>query len=191
VVVCSLGDASVTEGEVSEAFQFAVLKKLPIIYLVQDNGWGISVRSNESRAMDAYEYAAGFKGMDRIRIDGSDFLTSYEAMEKVIDGVRNGGNPCLVQATTPLLGHHTSGVRRETYRSGEDMAIHQADDPLPKLKRRLLALGIDENLLHEIQNDATSSVARQFREAVAAPEPDPSTVEAHVFAPTPPARKKY
>src|SRR5580698_6823448 len=77
LVLCSLGDASVTEGEVSEAMQFAVLKQLPIIYLIQDNGWGISVRSEEARAMDAYEYAAGFKGMERIRIDGSDFLESY------------------------------------------------------------------------------------------------------------------
>ena len=67
VVVCSLGDASVTEGEVSEAFQFAVLKKLPIIYLVQDNDWGISVTAEEARAMDAYEYASGFPGMKRIR----------------------------------------------------------------------------------------------------------------------------
>src|SRR6516162_11022612 len=58
IVVCSLGDASLTEGEVSEAFQFAVLKKLPIIYLVQDNDWGISVSSTESRAMSAYEYAS-------------------------------------------------------------------------------------------------------------------------------------
>jgi 2-oxoisovalerate dehydrogenase E1 component len=62
VVVCSFGDNSVTEGEVSEAFQFAVLKQLPIIYLVQDNQWGISV-SAEARAMNAFEYAAGFKGL--------------------------------------------------------------------------------------------------------------------------------
>src|SRR6476646_7308676 len=67
VVLCSLGDASITEGEVSEAFQVAVLKKLPIIYLVQDNDWGISVSSEEARAMDAYEYAGGFPGMERVR----------------------------------------------------------------------------------------------------------------------------
>jgi 2-oxoisovalerate dehydrogenase E1 component len=85
IVVCSLGDASVTEGEVSEAFQFAVLKKLPILYLVQDNDWGISVTSDEARAMDAYEYAAGFKGMGRARVDGSDFLASYETVGGVID----------------------------------------------------------------------------------------------------------
>src|ERR1044072_9201339 len=74
VVICSLGDASVTEGEVSEAFQFAILKKLPVIYLVQDNNWGISVSAEEARAMDAYRYAKGFKGMKRLRVDGTDFF---------------------------------------------------------------------------------------------------------------------
>src|SRR6185295_15748668 len=77
VVLCSLGDGSVTEGEVAEAFQMAVLRKLPIIYLVQDNNWGISATGAEMRSMDAYEYAAGFKGLERMRIDGADFGASY------------------------------------------------------------------------------------------------------------------
>ena len=68
VVICSLGDGSVTEGEVSEAFQFAVLKQLPIIYLVQDNEWGISATAGETRMMDAYEYADGFKGLNRLAL---------------------------------------------------------------------------------------------------------------------------
>jgi 2-oxoisovalerate dehydrogenase E1 component len=185
IVVCSLGDASVTEGEVSEAFQFAVLKKLPILYLVQDNGWGISVRSEEARSMDAYEYTAGFKGMERIRIDGSDFLGAYEAMGEVIDSLRNGQGPWLVQAKVPLLGHHTSGVRREFYRDAGDMSRHAADDPLPKLRARLLALDVEESLLTNIDTEAKALVARQFQQAVTAPEPDPSTVTDHVFAPTP------
>src|SRR5688572_4581875 len=66
VVVCSLGDASVTEGEVSEAFQFAILKKIPVIYLVQDNEWGISASAEEARIMDAFDYAAGFPGLERV-----------------------------------------------------------------------------------------------------------------------------
>lgn len=185
LVLCSLGDASVTEGEVSEALQFAVLKQLPVIYLVQDNGWGISVTSDEARAMDAYEYAAGFKGMNRIRIDGSDFLESYEAMGEVTEAVRRTGGPWLVQAMTPLLGHHTSGVRRETYRDSRDMSEHAARDPLPKLKNRLLALGVDESLLHEIHQETIAAVDLQFKQAVAAPEPDPATVSDHIFAPTP------
>ena len=185
LVLCSLGDASVTEGEVSEALQFAVLKQLPIIYLVQDNGWGISVRWDEARVMDAYEYAAGFKGLHRLRIDGSDFLESFEAMGEVVEAVRRSGEPWLVQAYTPLLGHHTSGVRRETYRDSADMQEHGSRDPLPKLETRLRALGAAEELLQEIRQEAIDSVGSQFRKAIAAPEPDPATVADHVFAPTP------
>jgi 2-oxoisovalerate dehydrogenase E1 component len=185
VVVCSLGDASVTEGEVSEAFQFAVLKKLPILFLIQDNDWGISVRSDEARSMDAYDYAGGFKGMQRLRIDGSDFLASYEAVGEVIGQLRTGKGPWLIQAKVPLLGHHTSGVRREFYRGTEDLARHTQDDPLPKLKARLLALGVEEARLTMIEKDVKESVAHQFRQATEAPEPDPSTVADHVFAPTP------
>ena len=71
VVICSFGDNSITEGEVSEAFQFAVLKQLPIIYLVQDNNWGISVTAEEARAMNAFEFADGFKGCIELQVDGS------------------------------------------------------------------------------------------------------------------------
>lgn len=98
VVLCSLGDASVTEGEVSEAFQFAVLKQLPIIYLVQDNDWGISVTADEERAMSAYRFAKGFKGMKRVRVDGTNFFESYAVMEDVIADVRERRRPWLVHA---------------------------------------------------------------------------------------------
>lgn len=113
VVVCSFGDASITEGEVSEAFQFAVLKQLPIIYLVQDNNWGISVTANEARTMNAFEFAAGFKGLNRVQVDGSDFEASYKVMNETVAWVRKERKPFLVHATVPLLGHHTSGVRKD------------------------------------------------------------------------------
>src|SRR6185295_3861755 len=116
IVLCSMGDGSVTEGEVAEAFQMAVLKKLPILYLIQDNNWGISATGAEMRTMDAYEYAAGFKGMERMRVDGADFAASYMGMAKAIAFVREKRSPILVHATCPLLGHHTSGVRKEWYR---------------------------------------------------------------------------
>ena len=122
IVICSLGDASLTEGEVSEALQVAVLKKLPIIYLVQDNDWGISVSSDEARTMNAFEFAGGFKGLQRISIDGSDFFQSYKAMKDVVSQVRENRRPYLVHAKVPLLGHHTSGVRKEFYRSVENLA---------------------------------------------------------------------
>jgi len=185
VVICSLGDASVTEGEVSEAFQFAALHQLPIIYLVQDNGWGISVTSGEARTSNASEMVKGFKGIKRISIDGSDFLQSYEVMKNVVDEVRRDRNPFLVHARVPLLGHHTSGVRKEFYRTDEDLAKHYEDDPAPKLRKKLLEIGIAEEELVQIENDTAAAVAHHFQGAVAAPEPDPAKVADFVFAPAP------
>ena len=184
VVLCSLGDGSVTEGEVAEAWQMAVLKKLPIIYLVQDNDWGISASGAEMRAMDAYEYAGGFKGMQRMRVDGSDFLKSWNAVLQCIDYVRGHRAPILLHAKVPLLGHHTSGVRKEWYRTDDDMAKHLADDPLPKLHKHLLSIGISEAELKEIDEIETDKVAQQFKLAVNSPDPLPETAEDFVFAPS-------
>ncbi len=183
VVICSLGDASITEGEVSEAFQFAVLKQLPVIYLVQDNNWGISVTASEARAMNAFEFAAGFKGLHRVQVDGSDFEASYSVMKEVCDFVRRQRKPYLVHAQVPLLGHHTSGVRKEFYRTEEDWAKHLQHDPVPKLRKKLLASGINEEEIKKIEGEATTLVTSDFAKAVASPEPDPAGIEQYVFAP--------
>ncbi|MBL0328833.1 MAG: hypothetical protein IPP64_05300 [Bacteroidetes bacterium] len=84
IAVCSLGDACITEGEVAEAFQMAVLKKLPILYVVQDNEWDISANAKEIRAQDATEYAKGFKGLETRTIDGTDFEKSYNTVKEVL-----------------------------------------------------------------------------------------------------------
>lgn len=190
VVVCSLGDASITEGEVSEAFQFAVLKKIPVIYLVQDNSWGISVSSAEARAMDAYDYAGGFPGMERVRINGSHFEESHDTMRRIIQYVRQHRSPYLVQAKVPLLGHHTSGVRKEFYRSPEDWEKHLQDDPGPKLRQRLLELGIAATQLEQVEAEAAATIDDQFDRAVQAAEPDISKVGEYVFVPTPVTEEK-
>lgn len=182
VVICSIGDASMTEGEVSEALQFAVLKKLPIIYLVQDNNWGISATAAEVRAMNAYEYAAGFKGLHRVQVDGSDLEASLTVMKEVVDFVRKNRQPYLVHAQVPLLGHHTSGVRKEFYRSEEDLQRHQLHDPRLKLRGRLAILGVSEEELTLIEKKAQQLVQNDFEKAVAAKEPDPSTVTDHIYA---------
>lgn len=185
VVVCSLGDGSVTEGEIAEALQMAVLKKLPIIFFIQDNDWGISASGAEMRAMDAYEYASGFKGLERRRVDGSDFLASYQTIKECLAYVRIHRAPLLIHAKVPLLGHHTSGVRKEWYRSDEDMDKHTQNDPFEKLKLYLLENNILTNQeIENINSEATSYVASQFNNAVNAPEPTLDSLENHVFAPS-------
>jgi 2-oxoisovalerate dehydrogenase E1 component len=190
VVICSLGDASVTEGEVSEALQFAALKQLPVIYLVQDNNWGISVSAAEARTGNAAEYIQGFKGISAVSIDGSDFSIAFTAMKKVVEEVRTNRQPVLVHATVPLLGHHTSGVRREFYRTEDDLANHFTNDPGPKLRQRLLEAGITEAQIIQIEKEAADLVTADFAKAVAAPEPDAAAVGEHVFAPTPVAQEQ-
>ena len=190
IVICSLGDGSVTEGEVSEALQFAVLKQLPIIYLVQDNQWSISASAEEVRAMNAYDYAQGFKGLRRWQCDGSDFIRSYETMTEAIAYTRAERKPALVHAKVPLLGHHTSGVRREFYRSREDLLKHGLYVPLPKLRLLLTDVGIAEHVITDIEKQAEEKVLADFQRAQAAPDPDPRSVAAHVFAPTPVTEEK-
>ncbi|NDK54446.1 alpha-ketoacid dehydrogenase subunit alpha/beta [Pontibacter fetidus] len=183
VVLCSLGDGSVTEGEVAEAFQMAVLKGLPIVYLVQDNDWGISATGKEMRAMDAYEYAAGFKGMERLRVNGYDFAESYEGMRIAFEYAREVRKPILVHAKVPLLGHHTSGVRREWYR-GDNLQQHAVNDPIPRLKQTLLSLDVSEDEIYSLEQEAQAIVAADYQKALDAPNPEPTTFDQHEFAPT-------
>lgn len=184
VVVCSFGDASITEGEVSEAFQFAALHQLPIIYLVQDNEWGISATSGESRTGDAMKFVDGFPGIKSISVDGSNFVESFNTMQAVVKEVRENRIPYLVHATVPLLGHHTSGVRKEAYRTKENLSIHLEKDPGPLLKKVLREKGIEESQLGQIEDEAKGQVAVQFKTAVASPEPDVAIICDHVFAET-------
>ena len=183
VVICSFGDGSITEGEVSEALQFAVLKQLPIIYLVQDNDWGISATGEETRAMNAYEYADGFKGLNKIQIDGTDFTHCYKIMRNVINEVRKNRNPWLVHAKVPLLNHHTSGVRKDFYRSEEDLAKDAIDDPFPKLRRLLLENEVTEEELAKIEADITELISADFIKALNSPEPDIKKATDNIFIP--------
>ena len=88
VVVCSMGDGSITEGEVSEAFHMAALKQFPILYLIQDNGWDISASGTEIRSNDIIEYVKGYGGIEIAQIDGNDFIQSYNIIHMVINTIR-------------------------------------------------------------------------------------------------------
>jgi 2-oxoisovalerate dehydrogenase E1 component len=181
-VLCSIGDGAMTEGEVSEALQMAVLHKLPIIYLVQDNEWGISATGREMRAMNAYEFAAGFPGLHRLQVDGADFESSFGGLSEAFAHVRQRRGPVLVHARCPLLGHHTSGVRREKYRPQDNLASHATLDPLPRLHNRLLELGVAATTLAEMEAQAQALVAADYAAALAAPDPDPATFAEHEFS---------
>lgn len=188
VAVCSLGDACITEGEVSEAFQMAVLKKMPILYVVQDNEWDISASAKEIRAQDATEFAKGFKGLETRTIDGTDFIKSYQTLQEVIAIIRKERRPFLIHAKVPLLNHHTSGVRKEWYR--DDLEEAQKRDPFPKFRNQLLVAGFETAELNNIEKKATLRVAEDYKKALLAEDPRPEDLFDHDFAPTPVTAEK-
>ncbi|QIE60930.1 tungsten formylmethanofuran dehydrogenase [Rasiella rasia] len=183
VVVCSLGDASVTEGEIAEAFQMAALKQLPILYLVQDNGWDISANAAETRAQNAAEYAAGFHGLEAISIDGTNFEESYSTVKKAISTIRKERRPILVHAKVPLLNHHTSGVRMEFYR--DDLEEARSRDPYPKMLKLLASYNISEKEITEIENGIQTEVELALKSALEAEDPKPEDLFTNDFVPTP------
>ena len=183
VVVCSLGDASVTEGEIAEAFQMAALKQLPILYLVQDNGWDISASAAETRAQNAAQYAAGFHGLEAISIDGTDFEQCYTTIKDVLEKIRTQRRPFLIHAKVPLLNHHTSGVRMEFYR--DDLQQARSEDPYPKLLSLLLQQGTTKAEIQTIETNIESRVQQDLSKALAADDPLPEDLYTHDFAPTP------
>lgn len=183
VAVCSIGDAAMTEGEVSEALQMAVLKKLPVLYFVQDNEWDISANAEETRAQNAAEFAAGFKGLEVFSINGSSFEESWNTVQKALAIIRNERRPVMIHAKVPLLGHHTSGVRREWYR--DDLEEHTQRDPLPAFENYLLKNGFSQSELDALKAVSQKNVENDYREALQAEDPKPEDLFLHDYAPTP------
>ena len=188
IAICSLGDASCTEGEVSEAFQMAVLKQLPILFLVQDNEWDISAKAKEFRSQDITEFSKGFKGLETKTIDGTDFILSYNIVKECINTIRTERRPMLIHAKVPLLNHHTSGVRKEWYR--DDLAESEKRDPLPRLRNQLIVSGIDSDELKLIELNAKIIVENDYQKAILEEEPIPEDLFLHEFAPTPITEEK-
>ena len=182
IAVCSIGDAAMTEGEVSEAMQMAALKQFPLLFLVQDNEWDISASAAETRAQNAAEFAQVFKGIEVRSIDGSNFAESYETIREVIQLMRTERRPFLVHAKVPLLGHHTSGVRKEWYR--DDLEEHATRDPWPKLRSWLIEQRVEEKELNQIYQESGELVQADYQEALKQEDPRPEDLFKHDFAPT-------
>ncbi|MFM1932088.1 MAG: hypothetical protein RL226_1391 [Bacteroidota bacterium] len=188
VMLCSIGDAAMTEGEVAEAFHMAALKQYPIVYLVQDNEWDISANAKEIRFGDATTFARAFPGIEVRSIDGADFFTAFSTMQEVIQTAREERRPFMVHASVPLLGHHTSGVRREWYR--DDLEEHGLRDPYPRFRAKLIDLGISASELDNIEAEAKALVLEDYDSARDADDPRPSDLMTHRWAPTPITEEK-
>jgi 2-oxoisovalerate dehydrogenase E1 component len=188
IAVCSIGDAAMTEGEVAEALHMATLKQLPILFFVQDNEWDISAHSSEIRFGDAATYSRAFPGLKLKSLDGTDFVNCYNVIQEVIEDMRTKRRPWLIHCKVPLLGHHTSGVRREWYR--DDLEAAQRRDPLPRFIKDLKGFGFGEQDLQAISDRTRLAVEEAYQQALQAPDPTSADLLNFMMAPSPVTEEK-
>ena len=183
VVYVSSGEGATSEGEFFEAVNWAARDAYPVIFFVQDNRYAISVRvESQTAGGSVFEVLAGFKGLERFDVDGSNFLEVYLAMRKAVDRARNGGGPSLIHANVVRLLAHSSSDDQLKYRSKEEVELDKTRDPIPKMTHYLIEEGhITDKEASEIQAEVKSAVDAAATWAESRPLPDPSSVELHVY----------
>jgi 2-oxoisovalerate dehydrogenase E1 component len=178
IVFCSVGESSTAEGYFYEAVNGASREKLPVVFVVQDNGYGISVPKEDQTANEHVgDNFRSFKNVRVIRADGLDVFDSFRAMREAVEYVRSGAGCAIVDANCVRIHSHSNSDRQELYRSPEELAAAKAADPLPRFRRTLLenALLTEEEIASiEAQNGQTYEAAAD--RAKASPDPRPESI---------------
>lgn len=181
ITYVSIGEGATSEGEFWESLNTACRLKLPIVYLVADNGYAISVPTKDQSPGPISELVSGFPGLLIRRFDGCDYLTSRAVGEEAIAHVRAGGGPALLHATVTRPYSHSSSDNQAKYRNAEELEQERANDPLVAFELGLVTSGIlsvDEVAL--IQADAHEKALRAGEAALAGARPNPAGVLEHL-----------
>ncbi len=182
IVFCSQGESSVSEGYVSEAINGASLERLPVLFVFQDNGFGISVpKSDQTANLHVCDNFRGYPNLKIVKCDGLDPVDSMRALQEALAYLRTGAGAAIVHANCVRIGSHSNSDKHELYRSPEELAEARAKDPLPAFRRHCLAQGVAEADLQaiEAQNLADYNVASDL--ALKAPDPDPASIYQNVL----------
>ncbi len=185
VVYVSSGEGATSEGEFHEALNWAAREKLPVIFLIQDNRYAISVTKKEQHAADSVFYlASGYRGLHRYEVDGCDLLATYQAASDAVSKARKGEGPSLILAHTVRLLPHSSSDDQRKYRSEEDLKSDKALDPLPRLEEYLLNNAIiQKDELEAIKKEVLAEIETAADEAIAEDIPEAGSLLNYVYAP--------
>lgn len=182
VVYVSGGDGSTSQGDFHEALNFSCLHKLPIIFVIQDNGWAISVPVNEQTAGGCCaKIASGYEGLFISEVDGCKAELLADAMHRAVTRAREGLGPSLVVAKISRIGGHSSSDDPKKYKSALDLEKDKERDPIPKFERWLLEREwIDESDIHVMRRSSYTMVEEAAAQALAFSSPDITTLEDEV-----------
>ncbi len=183
VAMAIMGEGSSNQGDVHEALNFAAIHRLPFVFVVENNGYAISVPAErELSVRDVAQRAAGY-GIPGVVVDGTDVLACYAASREAVARARRGDGPSLIEAKVTRLTGHSSDDQQTKYRSASDLAEGRTRDPLPIFRAQLRDAGVlDEITELELDGEIAVAVDDATAFAEAEPDPDPATGTDHVFA---------
>jgi 2-oxoisovalerate dehydrogenase E1 component len=180
VVAVMSGEGATSEGDWHEAMNFAGIHQLPIVFVIENNLYAISVPISEEVAGSVSGRAGGY-GMPGVEVDGNDVLAMYGVMTAAVDRARNGEGPTLIEAKTYRYYAHTSDDDDKVYRSAEEVELWRRKDPITVLRQYLVESRLlDEATEERIDIDVTEEIAAAVAEAEKAPDPEDPL--AHVYA---------
>ena len=189
VTITYLGEGSSNQGDFHEALNFAGVHQLPVIYVVENNGYAISVpMALQSAVEDIAIRAAGYN-MPGVIVDGADVLNCYAAGREAIDRARSGQGPTLIEAKVTRLTGHSSDDQQSKYRAADEMEAEKSRDPLPLFRNQLREAGmLDDEIEAQMLAESRKVVEDATDWAESQSDPDPATAQQHVYADAPPAR---
>ena len=177
VVFCSQGESSLSEGYCFESINGADREQLPVVFVIQDNGYGISVPKHDQSTNDHIcDNFSGFPNLKIIKCNGLDFPDAMRAMEEALAYIRTGKGPSMVYATCVRIGSHSNSDRHELYRDDAERAEAKAKDPLPRFRTYCLENGLTEDELRAIETDNQARYLAAHDKAMAAPNPDAASI---------------
>ena len=186
VAMASMGEGSSNQGDVHEGLNFAAIHRLPFVFVVENNGYAISVpAAMQVSVEDVADRASGY-GMPGVVVDGSDVLACYVAARDAVARARSGDGPSLIEAKVTRLTAHSSDDQQTKYRSAEELVEERGHDALPHFRDQLRDAGV---LTDEIETHLTVEIAALVEDATefgeSQPDPDPATALRHVYAEDP------
>jgi 2-oxoisovalerate dehydrogenase E1 component len=185
VVYVSGGEGSTSQGEYFEAVNWATRKQLPVIFLIQNNKFAISVPVEDQAAGGSiYKACSGFEGLNKYHIDGTDFLESYGTAKEAVRLAREGKGPALIYADVVRLRSHSASDAQEKYRSRESLDEDLKKDPLISLEKVLIERNITTTeKIEELKKQVFEEVMNIADEVLKQPLPDASTVMDYLYCP--------
>ncbi len=190
LVYVSSGEGATSQGEFFEALNYAAREKLPVLFVIQNNGYAISVPQSVQTASKIYRMAQGFR-MKAVTVDGLHFTHMYRTLKPLVAEMRSGSGPLLVEAHVVRLDSHSSSDDQTKYRTEEELEAIRREDPMTYTASRILKWGlITEGELRRWHEEIKAEVERAAAEADARPDPDGATAIHHIYSGTSPVEEE-